>query len=148
MRFLWLRTGVTGKVLEVNRKWYKQGSNKNHTRNWKKWENTRKESKKLIKLNENEWADIYDEGTPLTIAFRKEDTNRIYYGNTGYGFLATRNEKALKKIIKNELKRTNWKIKEKKRFLLSTEKKEAENLNFLIKKRLNLILFFLKAERW
>ena len=139
MRFLWLRTGVTGKVLEVNRKWHKQGSNKNHTR---------KESKKLIKLNENEWADIYDDGTPLTIAFRKEDANRIYYGNTGYGFLATRNEKALKKIIKNELKRTNWKIKEKKRFLLSTEKKEVENLNFLIKKRLNLILFFLKEERW
>ena len=139
MRFLWLRTGVTGKVLKVNRKWYKQGSNKNHKR---------KESKKLIKLNENEYTDIYDEGTPLTIAFRKEDANRIYYGNTGYGFLATRNEKALKKIIKNELKRTNWKIKEKKRFLLSTEKKEVENLNFLIKKRLNLILFFLKAERW
>lgn len=139
MRFLWLRTGVTGKVLKVSRKWYKQGSNKNHKR---------KESKKLIKLNENEYTDIYDEGTPLTIAFRKEDANRIYYGNTGYGFLATRNEKALKKIIKNELKRTNWKIKEKKRFLLSTEKKEVENLNFLIKKRLNLILFFLKAERW
>lgn len=139
MRFLWLRTGVTGKVLKVSRKWYKQGSNKNHKR---------KESKKLIKLNENEYTDIYDEGTPLTIAFRKEDANRIYYGNTGYGFLATRNEKALKKIIKNELKRTNWKIKEKKRFLLSKEKKEVENLNFLIKKRLNLILFFLKAERW
>ena len=139
MRFLWLRTGVRGKVLKVSRKWYKQGSNKNHKR---------KESKKLIKLNENEYTDIYDEGTPLTIAFRKEDANRIYYGNTGYGFLATRNEKALKKIIKNELKRTNWKIKEKKRFLLSTEKKEVENLNFLIKKRLNLILFFLKAERW
>lgn len=139
MRFLWLRTGVTGKVLKVSRKWYKQGSNKNHKR---------KESKKLIKLNENEYTDIYDEGTPLTIAFRKEDANRIYYGNTGYGFLATRNEKALKKIIKNELKRTNWKIKEKKRFLLSAEKKEVENLNFLIKKRLNLILFFLKAERW
>ena len=148
MRFLWLRTGVTGKVLKVSRKWYKQRSNKNHTRNWKKWGNIRKESKKLIKLNENEYTDIYDEGTPLTIAFRKEDTNRIYYGNTSYGFLATRNEKALKKIIKNELKRTNWKIKEKKRFLLSTEKKEVENLNFLIKKRLNLILFFLKAERW
>ena len=139
MRFLWLRTGVTGKVLKVSRKWYKQGSNKNHKR---------KESKKLIKLNENEYTDIYDEGTPLTIAFRKEDANRIYYGNTGYGFLATKNEKALKKIIKNELKRTNWKIKEKKRFLLSTEKKEVEKLNFLIKKRLNLILFFLKAERW
>lgn len=139
MRFLWLRTGVTGKVLKVSRKWYKQGSNKNHKR---------KESKKLIKLNENEYTDIYDEGTPLTIAFRKEDANRIYYGNTGYGFLATRNEKALKKIIKNELKRTNWKIKEKKRFLLSAEKKEVKNLNFLIKKRLNLILFFLKAERW
>ena len=139
MRFLWLRTGVTGKVLKVSRKWHKQGSNKNHTR---------KESKKLIKLNENEYTDIYDEGTPLTIAFRKEDANRIYYGNTGYGFLATKNEKALKKIIKNELKRTNWKIKEKKRFLLSTEKKEVKNLNFLIKKRLNLILFFLNAERW
>ena len=86
MRFLWLRTGVTGKVLEVSRKWYKQESNKNHTRNWKKWGNIRKEWKKLIKLNENEYTDIYDEGTPLTIAFRKEDTNRIYYGNTGYGF--------------------------------------------------------------
>ena len=70
--------------------------------------------------------------------------------------MSEKNKKSLnlleKLILKFKKTKTTYSEKELERIL---EKKEKEitarlvgNLNFLIKKRLNLILFFLKAERW
>ena len=141
MRYLWLRSGESGTVLSENKKWTAANRDKNPTRNWNKWQGTKSSSRKLIQLKEDSWEHIYDEGTPLDIAFRAKHKNKVYYGIKNHSFLASSNLKALKKIVNNELKRLYYRMKKKEKhwFLID---------GWDVNKRTNLILFLKKTERW